>query len=110
MEKIFEEIRIERENQDKRFGKQNHPILDPILINKPSERMCDEYEIPTEDRAREILNIRCTRGDLTYMHILIEEISEIACCGSNTKELRKEIIQSAAVLVAMVEALDRNGR
>lgn len=110
MEKIFNEIKLEREKQDAKWGEQNHPILDQILIDRSGERMCEEYEIPTEDRARQMVNIHAERGDLTYMHILMEEISEVASCGANTEELRKELIQSASVLVAMIESLDRNGR
>ena len=110
MENIFNEIRTEREKQEAKWGQQNHPILDPILIDRSPERMCEEYEIPSENRARQMVEIHSERGDLTYMHILIEEISESASCGSNIEELRKELIQSASVLVAMIESLDRNGR
>jgi hypothetical protein len=110
MEKIFNEIRTEREKQEAKWGEQNHPILDPILIDRGAPRMCWEYGIPSESLARRMVEIHAERGDLTYMHILIEEISEAASCGSNTEELRKELIQSASVLVAMIESLDRNGR
>lgn len=110
MENIFNEIRTERQKQEAKWGEQNHPILDPILINRNAQRMCEEYEIPTESRARQMVEIHAERGDLTYMHILMEEISEAASCGSNTEELRKELIQSASILVAMIESLDRNGR
>jgi len=57
-----------------------------------------------------MVEIHAKRGDLTYMHILMEEISGAASCGSNTDELRKELIQSASVVVAMIESLDRKGR
>lgn len=110
MKSIFEEIAIERIKQEAKWGQQNHPILDPILIERGGQRMCEEYEIPSEDRARQMCEIHANRGDLTYTHILIEEISELASCGSDVVELRKELIQSAAVLVAMIESLDRNGR
>lgn len=110
MENIFNEIKAERERQELKWGEQDHPILDPILINLSPQRMCEEYEIPSEDRARQLVEIHDERRDLTYFHILMEEISEVASCGSNVEELRKELIQSAAVLIAMIESLDRNGR
>ena len=110
MEQILKEIKIERSKQDAKWGEQNHPILDPFLTSRESIRMCQEYEIPSEDMARQMVEIHAKRGDLTFMHILMEEISESASCGSNIKELRKELIQSASVLVAMIESLDRNGR
>lgn len=110
MNKILEEIQQERTRQDEKWGVQNHPILDPLLLKRSGERMCEEYEIPSENRARQLVEIHAKRGDLTYMHILMEEISEAASCGTDTTELRKELIQSAAVLVAMIESLDRNGQ
>ncbi len=48
------------------------------------------------------------RGQLTYMHILIEEVSEAASCGRDNKALREELVQVAAVTVAMIECIDRN--
>lgn len=72
--------------------------------------MCEEYEIPSEDRARAMVNLSENKGELTYFHILMEEISEAASCGSNTEALRTELIQCAAVTVAMIESFDRNGR
>jgi hypothetical protein len=107
---IFNEIAAERERQDLKWGQQNHPILDPLLLGRLPERMCEEYEIPSKYRAIQKVEAHAERGDLTYMHILIEEISEAASCGKNVEELRIELIQSAAVLVAMIESLDRNGR
>ena len=106
---IVTEILQERIKQEAKWGQQNYPILDQLLINRTPKRMCDEYEIPSEDRARQLLNINEKRGSLTYMHILIEEISEVASCGRNMGNIREELIQSAAVLVAMIESLDRNG-
>lgn len=110
MNTILEEIKAERIKQDTKWGVQNHPILDPILIGRSPERMCLEYEIPCEERAKYMTDTHSQRGDVTYMHILIEEISEVASCGSSVENLREELIQSAAVIVAMIESLDRNGR
>lgn len=110
MEKIFNEIREERVRQENKWGEQNWPVLDPLLVDRDPQRMCDEYEIPNENRARYKCQTHANRGDLTWMHILMEEISESASCGKNVEALRTELIQSASVLVAMIESLDRNGR
>lgn len=107
---ILEEIRNERVKQELKWGEQNHPILDPVLVSRNPVRMCQEYEIPSEDRARQMCELHANRGDLTYMHILIEEVSEAASCGGDIGSLRKELIQVAAVTVAMIESLDRNQR
>jgi len=42
MENIFKEIQEERKRQDKKWGEQNHPCLDLILLNSTPERMCEE--------------------------------------------------------------------
>ena len=110
MKNIFEEIKAERERQELKWGVQNHPILDPMLIHRDAKRMCEEYEIPSEERAKQMCDIHLERGDATYMHILVEEISEATSCLDNVQQLRKELVQCAAVVVAMIESLDRNGR
>jgi hypothetical protein len=110
IENIFDEIHQERKRQDEKWGVQNHPILDPLLIEKNAspERVCSEYEIPTEDRAKELCEKNFKRKTGTYMHILVEEISEVASCGKDVKALREELIQTAAVTIAMIQSLDRN--
>lgn len=62
MENIFNEIRTEREKQEAKWGQQDYPILDPVLIGRSSRRMCQEYEIPSEDRAKQIVNF-CAERD-----------------------------------------------
>lgn len=110
MEAIIQEIKAERMYQEGKWGQQNHPILDPMLTNRGGERMCEEYEIPSENRAKQMCDIHAKRKDLTYMHILIEEVSEVASSGNDIELLRKELIQVAAVTIAMIESLDRNGK
>lgn len=110
MENILNEIRQERIKQDAKWGEQNHPILDPTLIGRDPVRMCEEFEIPSESRAKQLCDLNAARGTCTWMHILVEEVSETASCGSNVEALRKELIQTAAVVVAAIESLDRNGR
>ena len=110
MQNIFDEITAERQKQETKWGRQDHPILDPDLIGRSPDRMCEEYEIPTEGRAKQQTDVMALRGTQTYMHILVEEVSEAASCDSNVEALRKELIQIASVAVAMIESLDRNGR
>lgn len=47
--------------------------------------MFEKYEIPSESRARALCEINFQRGTGTYMHILVEEISEVASCGANVE-------------------------
>lgn len=109
MENIFREIKFERIKQDKKWGVQNHPCLDPILLNKDTtpQRMCIEYEIPTENRARQLLELAIENGTLSYAHIALEEFTE-AVSEFDIHKRRQEIVQLAAVLVAWVEKIDRD--
>lgn len=77
MSEIIEEIKAERERQEIKWGRQNHD------------------------------------GPL-YLTILTEEVGEVAHAilesrfGSDKpEEIRKELIQVAAVAIAMIEAYDR---
>lgn len=77
MSEIIEEIKAERERHEIKWGQQNHD------------------------------------GPL-YLTILMEEVGEVAHAilearfGSNKpEEIRKELIQVAAVAIAMIEAYDR---
>lgn len=109
MKTIYDEIQEEEQRQLDKWGEQNHPILDPELLDRSGERMCLEFEIPTEARGKQMVEIHDQRGDLTYMHILIEEVSEAASCGRDIVALRKELIQVVAVGISMLKSLDRNG-
>ena len=111
MEKIIEEIKTERKNQENKWGEQNHPCLDQLLLNREGgctpQRMCEEYEIPSEHRAKFLCDnsFKFNRG--TYAHIAIEEMSEVVSAFDIHKR-RQEIIQLAAVCVAWVEKIDRD--
>ena len=70
---IWIHVLIERREQDKKFGEQNHEIH-------------------------------------KWLSILGEEVGEChkAALESNKPELRKELIQVAAVAQAIIESMDRN--
>lgn len=57
------------------------------------------------DHARETCNVFTDAGMLTWLHILQEEVFE-AFAEEDPAELRKELIQVAAVAVAWVEDID----
>lgn len=121
---VLDEVRWERFAQDQKWGQQNHANVDTVLINREggcsAHRMAEHYEIPSAPRAKFLCqNAGRTTGD-TYAHILIEEVAEAieAATWHDTalklgKEpdggLKAELIQIAAVAVAWVEKLDREG-
>ena len=111
MENILQEIRTERQRQDAKWGIQNKPCLDPVLPYREGgctpQRMCEEYEIPTEERAKYMCDTAANNKTLTYAHIAIEELSEVVSTF-DVIERRKELIQLAAVCVAWLEKIDRD--
>ena len=113
MTNIFEEIRLERQKQDEKWGVQNHPCLDQVLLNRDNgctpNRMCEHYEIPSEDRAKLLCETSFRIGQGTYAHIAIEEMSEVISAFDIYKR-REELIQLTAVCVAWIEKIDRDIR
>jgi len=99
MENIFQEIKQERVKQDEKWNVQNHPIVNEEVIRG----------FISEQSAKDWCDIATQEKCLTWAHILIEEVSE-ALCAKNKKLMREELVQCAAVIVAMIESLDRNGK
>lgn len=110
MRDIFENIATERIRQHQKWGRQNHPILQPGLTHAVPEEMARRYGIPTEEKARSVVEYLARNGGLTFADIFQEEWSEAVACRGDVVALRTELVQCAAVLVAMIESLDRNGR
>jgi len=104
------EVADEVKAQDAKWGEQNHPLLDQVLLNREGGctplRMAQHYEIPTASRAQFLCNSAAENGELTWMHILQEEVSEV-CGGLTYAEQRAELIQVAAVVLNCIESLDR---
>ena len=105
---IFKEIAEERVRQDETWGEQNHSCLNQTLINtqRSPSRMCQEYEIPSETRAKFLCKTAFSRGEGTFAHIAVEELSE-AISAFNVNERRKKLVQLAAVVVSWIEKIDR---
>lgn len=108
---IFYEIEGERGNQDKKWGQQDHPSLDRVLLDRPGscnpERMAEHYEIPSENRGKFLCDNSFHWKQGTYAHILIEELCEVVACLDDEVAMREELVQLAAVAVAWIECIDR---
>jgi len=94
---VLDEIAQERENQDRKWGEQNHP-------NGTGE----DYD----DKAAQA-KTECDRATwnehLTWDLILLEEVYE-ALAESDPALLRAELVQVAAVAIAWIEKIDRDER
>lgn len=107
---VLEQIRQERTLQDAKWGEQNHadgtggmPLYTHSDVN---------LDMRTGAELAGIFRRRCQhffeRRTGTWRDILLEEIFE-ALAETDPAHLRTELVQSAAVLVAWIEAIDRRG-
>lgn len=112
------DVVAERLRQEVKWGEQNHPMVPPDIESEarahdaaPEFFACHVLGIDDAKAARDECNREHRAGRGTYTHILIEEVSEFieACVkhGENSDEARAEMVQVAAVALAMLEAIDR---
>jgi len=91
---VLTEVAAERRRQDARWGEQNHP--DGAGPAHAAEAV----------RRRAECEQAAASGQLTWRHILWEEVAE-AGAEHEPKHLRDELVQVAAVAVAWIQAIDR---
>lgn len=114
----LEEVRLERLRQDAKWGEQNHPDLSPETkryvmalgsMKQAPDVAAEDMGVPSANTARQRVENLARRGTLGYADIALEEFCEAieAAAQDDVGELRKELIQTAAVLVAWVECIDR---
>ena len=109
----YDLIRAERARQDRKWGAQDHPDLCPVLTSRPCgatpQHHAEDLEIPTASRAKYLCDSAFVAGRAHWGAILSEEIAEAveAAALGDVDALRKELVQSAAVIVAWLEVLDR---
>ena len=93
---ILAEVYEERRKQDDKWGQQNHPD-GTNLVNAG-----------ISDEIRDVCQREFQEGRGTWLNILAEEVAE-ASAEVDPLKLRAELIQSAAVAVAWIGAIDRRG-
>lgn len=106
---VLLEVEQERTRQFQKFGDQSSlPSVDVALLSRVGgctpERMAEHYEMPTENRARQLLDLANRSNELTFAHIALEEFAEVIA-SKNEVERYKELIQTAAVFVQWAESL-----
>lgn len=104
MTKVLDEILLEMANQIDKWGVQNHSILPE---SKPDPETY--FGIPNETLVKHTCEYRTNKACLSYFDILLEEVVEVAN-AKTPEDIREELIQVAAVVISMIESLDRNGR
>ncbi|WP_230207646.1 hypothetical protein [Microlunatus sp. Gsoil 973] len=96
---VLAEIADERARQDARWGEQNHPDGTGAAYGL---NMVPEL---TAEFAKQRCDAAFARGLGTWEHILYEEFCE-AMAEDDPDRLRAELVQTAAVAVHWIEALD----
>lgn len=111
--KTLDLVAVERIAQQRKWGEQNHPdgtgpTSTPLNIRGETNGWVDESDSASllAELFTETTDSRFGRGDGTWRDILLEEVFE-ALAEDDPDKLRAELIQTAAVAVAWVEAIDR---
>lgn len=104
---VLGEVATEILGVDTKWGEQNHPLVDPVLVDRGAERMAEEYEIPTEQRAKFLCQLAAERGTSTFAGILVEEVAEFVAALGDPGKSRDELIQVAAVAITAILSIDR---
>lgn len=94
--RIIQEIIQERKAQDKKWGEQNHK---PGTSRKEYGYLADLF--------RKVCDNAFHTGKGTWTDILLEEVFE-ALAEEEPAKIKKELKQVAAVVITMLESLDRN--
>ena len=95
---IFEEIRAERRRQDEKFGEQNHRMVYAGFDIEVCKKTVETIKRHNKKFGE--------RGNSDWYFILAEEFLE-AFTKTEPEKQREEMIQVAAVAVAIIEYLDR---
>jgi TPP-dependent pyruvate/acetoin dehydrogenase alpha subunit len=111
LEEIVFEIVAERKRAVEKHGELHLPSVCEVLLNRQGgstpERMCEEYELPSESRAKFKTELARDRNELTWAHVATEELSE-AVSAKSDKERREELLQLAGVILVWIQDIDRN--
>jgi hypothetical protein len=100
LQQVLAEVAEERARQDAKWGPQNHPDGTGTAYGLSA---VPELDV---DFAKQRCDAAFARGAGTWEHILYEEFCE-AMAEDDPARLRAELLQTAAVAVHWIEALDR---
>ena len=94
---LLEEIELECDSQDAKWGIQDHPDYTYMFLDVLS----------LDDRvARKACEDAFLIGYGSWTHIVLEELAEAVSAEDGT-DMREELIQLAAVIVQWIHAIDR---
>lgn len=99
MDNIYDQVVGERAKQVQKWGRRSHP---PVF--HPDDDSASEWAFLMKEKCEEAAK----SGTIGWDNILYEEVAEAfeAYAKGDMQEYRKELIQVAAVVFAMLENLD----
>jgi hypothetical protein len=100
---IFTEVLKERINQDREWGEQNHPMIGTSIGSIFKAPIPDNAVLRASLKNFKHRNSTSNKG---WFDILLEEVCEAFIEPAPEKQ-REEMIQVAAVAIAIIEYLDR---
>jgi hypothetical protein len=108
---VLAELEQERRNQDAKWGEQNHPVRWPESTYEDRLHYLAQAEL-WKKRNAERVRLANEAGatpdrNCSWDGILLEEVYE-ALAEGDPAAIRAELVQAGAVIVAMIESLDRN--
>lgn len=98
--RVLVDIAVERTRQTERWGEQTHPILAPDGNAAAFGPLADDW------KARNAAMATGLENGPPWAGILFEEVFE-TFAETDPRKIRDEAVQAAAVLVAMIEQIDR---
>lgn len=99
--RVLIEVGAERRAQDEKWGEQNHPMIGGMF----PEAYRNEWALQAA-RWKATNDYRVENETLGFDGIALEEVFEALEEADPVKQ-RAELVQAAAVFVAMIEAIDR---
>jgi len=95
---LLEELYAELARQDEKWGLQNHPVFSSSWPSDP------HYNARLRSESWKAINDqRVSRGKLAWDGILFEEVEEALAEKFGTKDFETEMIQTAAVALAIAD-------
>lgn len=97
---VMGEVLIERLDQERKWGVQNHPI-------RPEGGRWAGDLTASAIYSKSLCEMRRERGEMTWRDILLEEVHEVFA-EVDPEDQRAELIQVMAVAAAMIDNIDRD--
>lgn len=112
IDEIIDGALVERALAIEKHGNRHLPSLCEVLLNRPGgcdpDRMNAEYEMPTEARAKMLTENARRANELSWSHILVEELAEVIS-AKDEKSRRKELLQMIGTAIVWVQDIDNQG-